>query len=124
MGAVLAVAGGLMWLVMVLLQLGKLYTPGLTRRAGWWPRVKWWCTLAGCLVMLPVIALFIIEPFEFGRPAEAAAYYIALGLVRVAGIFPTGWSAVIAAVAALIGIYLWGERRFRQAEALTPRSGL
>ncbi len=124
MGAVLAVAGGLMWLVMVLLQVGKLSTPGLTRRAGWVQRVKLWCTLACCLLMLPLIGLFMTEPSEFGQPAEAVAYYLALGLVRVAGVFPTGWAAVVVAVAALIGIYLWGERGFKQAEALTPRGGL
>jgi hypothetical protein len=124
MGAVLAVAGGLMWLGMVVLQVGKLYTPALTRRAGWRQRLKWSCALAGCLLVLPVIGLFTTEPSDFGKPAEAVAYYTALGLVRVAGVFPTGWSAVVAAVAALIGIYWWGERSFRQAEALTPRSGL
>jgi hypothetical protein len=124
LGAVLAVVAGLAWLAIVMLQVAKLGVPALTRWVAWRRRVVLWSGLAGCLLLMPVAALLMVDPSEFGKPAEALAYYLALGLARMAGVFPTGWSAVVAAAAALIGMYGWGERRFRQAEALAPMSGL
>lgn len=78
-----------------------------------------------CLLALPVMAVLLTDEASlFGKPGEALAYYFALAVAGVAGVSPAGWLAVPVALAALAGMYLWGERRFRRAEALTPKGGL
>jgi hypothetical protein len=123
--AVLAMLGGLIWLLMAMLQLIRQDVPAVTRRGLWMRRLRWGGVLGVCLLALPLMAVLLTnETSLLGKPGEALAYYFALAVVRVASVFQWGWAAVAAALAVLAGIYLWAGRRFMRAEALTPRSGL
>jgi len=120
--AVLTPLAALIWLGMVLVSLSRQGVPPVTRRGLWMRRLRWGGLIAVCLLALPVMAVLLTDEYSlFGKPGETLSYHFALAIVRVTGVFPWGWVAVPAALAALAGIYLWGERRFRRAEALTPR---
>jgi len=123
--AVLAMLGGLIWLLMAMLQLMRQGVPPVTRGGLWMRRLRWAGLIGVCLPALPVMAVLLTDESSlFGKPGEALSYYFALAVVRVASVFPWGWVAGAAALAVLAGIYFWAERRFMRTEALAPGSGL
>ena len=123
--AVLAVLGGLIWLVMVMMQLMRQGVPAVTRRGLWMRRLRWGGLVAVCLLAVPLMAVLLTDELDLpGKPPATLAYYLALAIARVGGVFAPVWVAVPVVLGALAGIYLWAERRFERAEALCARSGL